>query len=183
MRLLPGFLSRLLPAPVVSIEQLREGSHVTVRGHVVPRDLMDSPLTSTRCVYYRYAIEQWRKSRVAGVGGDGFWQSVERDEAILEFYLEDGHGRVIVSPENARVSQSRQIDDSPFELTVQRRAQQLLIESGDFIEVTGRVTVAEDLFDENRDYRASANRFMLCADGSRELRIRILEKRTPNRDS
>ena len=176
MRLLPGFLARLFPAPVVSSANLREGTRVTVRGQVVPRDLMDSPLDGARCVYYRYVVEQWRQSRVAGVGGDGFWQAVERDEAILEFYLDDGEGRVIVSPEDARVKAGR-IDDSPFELTVQRRAQQLLIEAGDTIEVTGRVTEAEDLFDENRGYRATATRWMLCAPEDGELLIRVLEKR------
>lgn len=174
--MLPGFLKRFLPAPLVTTVDLREGELVTVRGRVVPRDLMDSPLSGARCVYYRYAIEQWRKSRVAGVGGDGFWENVERDEAILEFYLDDGHGRVIIAPENARVKRGRRIDDNPFELTIQRRAQQLLIESGDVIEVTGLVAVAEDLFDEHRGYRASATRFMLCAEPGGELVIRLIEK-------
>lgn len=177
MRLLPGFLSRFLPVPLVGIAELREGMDATVRGTAVPRDLMDSPLSGARCLYYRYVIEQWRKSRVAGVGGDGFWENVEGDEAILEFYIDDGDGRVIVAPENARVKRGRGIDDSPFELTIQRRAQQLLIEPGDLIEVTGRVAVAEDLFDEHRDYRASATRLMLCARPGGELLIRVLAKR------
>ena len=176
MRLLPGFLNRLLAVPVVPTAELSEGMVATVRGTVVPRDLMDSPLTGTRCVYYRYAIEQWRHSRVAGVGGDGFWELVERDEAILEFYIDDGHGRVIVAPQGARVKRARGIDDTPFELTVQRRAQQMLIESGDLIEVTGLVTLAEDLFDEHRGYRANPSRFMLCQKRDGELVIRLLEK-------
>lgn len=178
MRLLPAFLSRFLSAQVVGTAELQAGMVATVRGTVVPRDLMDSPLSGDRCVYYRYVIEQWRKSRVAGVGGDGFWEPVERDEAILEFYIDDGHNRVIIGPQSARVKRGRGIDDTPFELTIARRAQQLIIESGDVIEVTGLVAEAEDLFDEHRDYRSSASRLMLCAPPDGELVIRLVDKRS-----
>lgn len=176
MRLLHGLLAKFLPAKVVAISELREGYAATVRGVVVPRDLMDSPLSGDRCVYYRYSTEQWRHSRIAGVGGDGFWELVERDEAILEFYLDDGDGRVIVAPHNARVKRGPGIDDEPFELTIQRRAQQLIIEPGDFVEVRALVSTADDLFDENRDYRTTPNRFMLCAPDGGFVHIRLLDK-------
>lgn len=176
VRLLHGLLTRLLPVPTVPVDQLREGMLATVRGRVVPRDLMDSPLTGDRCVYYRYTVEQWRKSRVAGVGGDGFWELVERDEAILEFYLDDGTGRVIITPERARISPARAIEDTPFEITIRRRGQQLLIEPDDLLEVTGRVMLVDDLFDESRDYRGSSTRSMLRAPDGQELSIRLLAK-------
>lgn len=177
MNLLHGILARLRPAPVVAVADLREHALATVRGRVVARDLMDSPLTGDRCVYYRYSVEQWRRSRVAGVGGDGFYELVDRDEAILEFYLDDGTGRVIIAPENARVSHARRIDERPFEITVQRRAQQLLIEPDDLVEVTAQAVLVDDLFDESRSYRGATTRFMLRAPSGGSLHIRLLDKR------
>ncbi len=176
MGVLGDVLARILPARVTPTSELREGRTATVRGVVVARDLMESPLSGDPCVYYRYTTEDWRHARVAGIGGDGFWQQVERDEAILEFYLDDGEGRVIIAPERARVKRGSAIDEKPYELTIQRRAQQGLIEPGDLIEVRAQVSTADDLFDESRGYRTTPTRFMMCAPEKGHVHIKVIDK-------
>lgn len=158
------------------IAEVRTGMRVTVRGRVVPRDLMDSPLSSERCVYYRHAIEQWRQSRVAGVGGDGFWEIVEQDEAILEFYVEDDSGRAIAAPENARLVGGRKAGDDIVDIALHRRGRQLLLQPGDLVEVTGEAGLVDDLFDESRSYRSSPRRLILRAPRGGHLDIRLIAK-------
>lgn len=177
MRLLRGILARVRAPRAVPIASAPRGRLITVRGAVVPRDLMRSPITDDACVYYRYSIEQWRQSRVTGVGGDGFWEIVGRDEAILEFYVNDGTARAIVAPERARVHAGRRLDAQPLELDLQRRAQQLLLEPGDEIAVTGEAVEVVDLYDESRHYRGTPQRLMLRAPKGRSLDIRVLRKR------
>lgn len=178
MGLIHGILSKMFPPLPEPIGELRVGALATVRGVVVPRDLMDSPLTRERCVYYRYVIEQWRQSRVVGVGGDGFWEMVEQDEAILEFYVEDASGRAIVAPANALVSPGRRLAEVEMDMALGRRGRQLLIEPGDLIEVTAEAALAHDLFDEGRSYRSAPGRLLLCAPGSGRVTIRLVDKRS-----
>jgi len=149
----------------------------TVRGVVVARDVMESPLTGERCVYYNYAVEEWRQSRVVGQAGDGFWRLVERDEAILEFYIQDGRERAIVAPHRARVERARGVSADRIDLGMAgRRAQQLRLQSGDLIEVTAVSERVDDLFDEDRAYRASPTRWILRAPRGEPIRIRILAR-------
>ncbi|MCG8421763.1 MAG: hypothetical protein MJE77_27910 [Proteobacteria bacterium] len=156
------------------IGELTVGRVAMVRGTVVPRDLMDCPLTGQPCVYYSYSVEQRRRSRV---GGDAFWDIVERDEAILEFYIEDDTGRAIVTPLRARVDRVRHIVPVMIEFGIDRQAQQLLIEPGDRIEVTAEVTSVHDLYDEGRSYRTNAERLMLRAPDKGRLDIKLLARR------
>lgn len=177
MRVLRAILARVRAPRAVAIAGAPRGRPITVRGAVVPRDLMHSPVTDEACVYYRYSIEHWRQSRVAGVGGDGFWEIVGRDEAILEFYVDDGTARAIVAPERARVHAGRGLDGATLAIDHQRRAQQLLIEPGDEIAVTGEAVEVVDLYDESRHYRGTPQRLMLRAPPGRSLDIRVLRKR------
>jgi hypothetical protein len=147
-----------------------------VRGRVVPRDILRSPLTGTECVYYRYTVEDWRRSSVRGIGGDGFWQLTERDEAIAEFYLEDAGQRALVSPFNARVEPRRGLAPRSVNLgEPRRRAQELVIAPGGQIEVVGEVDRVDDLFDDGRDYRGSPTRLCLRAPVGKSLVVRILQ--------
>lgn len=177
MRVFQGILSIMFPPQPEPVGSAPVGRLVTVRGEVVARDLMDSPLTGERCVYYRYTVEQWRRSRVTGVGGDGFWELSERDEAILEFYIDDGTGRAIVAPARAHVDLGRRAAMDVMDLGAQRRGQQVVIRPGDQIEVTGETVRVNDLFDEARGYRAPPQRIMLRAPEGEHLRIRVLGRR------
>jgi hypothetical protein len=176
--LIHGMLKALFPPLPEPLAEVRPGTTALVRGHVVPRDLLECPLTGARCVYYQYTVEQWRRSNVAGVGGDGFWEIAENDEAIAEFYVQDGGGRAIVAPQRARVERARGVAVTDIDLGRQdRRAHQLLIAPGDEIEVFARIGQVEDLFDEGRGYRTTPTRLILHAPEDGEIVIRVLTAR------
>ena len=193
MRLILGLLTgawgRMHAQRPVAIAQAPKGRVITVRGVAVPRDLLDSPLSGTPCVYYRYSVEEWRKSRLLGAGASaGFWQLAEHDEAIVEFYVDDGTARAIVAPGDARIRAPRRLDNAATDaarpgaglaLGLERRARELLIEPGDELTVTGHAVDVADLFDEGRSYRAAPQRLMLRAPAAATLDIRILRKRAP----
>ncbi|HWN69555.1 MAG TPA: hypothetical protein VNM90_18060 [Haliangium sp.] len=195
MRLLLGLLAgawvRMHARQTVAIEGAPRDQVITVRGVAVARDLLESPLSGTPCVYYRYSVEEWRRSRLLGAGSDGgFWQLAEHDEAIAEFYVDDGTARAIVAPGDARVRPARRLAGAPMEIVdpvggasielgMNRRAHELLIEPGDLLTITGHAVEVADLFDDSRDYRATPQRLMLRAPESSPLDIRILRKRPP----
>ena len=170
---LHGLLSSLFPPQPEPIAELRVGAMAIVRGQVVPRDLIECPLTGDRGVYYHYTVEDWRQSQTVGLAGEGFWELNERDEAIAEFYIEDGTGRAVVSPHRAQVERGRGVSPRTIDLgIVGRRAQQLVIAPGDLIEISAQVDRVDDLFDEGRDYRASPRRLCLRAPAAEPIRIR-----------
>ena len=174
--LIHGLLGAFFPPVPEPLGEVEPGRTAVVRGHVVPRDTITSPLTGTDCVYYRYTVEEWRRSTVRAIGGDGFWQLTDRDEAIAEFYLHDGAHRALVSPFSARVEPKRPVAPRLVDLNMpDRRAHELVIAAGDLVEVTGEVDRVDDLFDDGRDYRGSATRLCLRAPAGRALLVRILQ--------
>lgn len=176
MSLLHGLLAAFFPPMAEPIDELRPGAIATVRGRVVPRDVIESPLDGERCVYYHYSIEEYRRSGVVGTGAEGFWQLIDRDEAIVEFYLQDaGKRRAIVAPQRASIDRGRGVKASPIDLAMHdRRAQQLVIRPGDYLEVTGMVETVDDLFGEDRIYRVAAALHMLRAPAGGTIDIRLL---------
>ncbi len=176
MRLIHGILASLFPPRPEPIAELRAGVRATVRGVLVPRDQIDSPLTEDRCVYYQYTVEEWRRSQVVGIGSDGFWEVIEHDAAIVEFYVQDDTGRAIVSPERVNVERGRRIGVQHVEFGINRRAQQLLLMAGDTVEISGEVERVIDVFDEARGFRASPERLLLRAPASDTLEIRLLAR-------
>lgn len=159
-----------------SLSDLVPGRVATVRGQVVARDLIDCPLSGDRCVYYNFTVEQWRKSHVAGMGDDGFWQTRERDEAIVEFYITDGDERAIIAPHRAEVDHARTIQPEQLRITNLQRGRQVLIRPGDLVEITALVDSADDLYDEGRAYRQNPTRWLLRAPDSKPLRITLVER-------
>src|SRR5687768_2961270 len=108
MALLHGLIATLFPPMPEPVEDLRRGVLATVRGVVAPRDVVRSPLTGQPCVYYHYMVEEWRRSAVV-TGVEGAWHMADRDEAILEFYLQQGDARILISPWRARIDLARGI--------------------------------------------------------------------------
>lgn len=175
-RLVSGILSIFFPPPpLLSIGQLEVGKLASVRGEVVPRDLIESPLTGDRCVYYMYTVDQWQEAAAPQLAGDGFWRLIERDEAISEFYLVDADDRLIIAPHQARVLRANgaELAEVDYKL-IGRRARQLLIKPGDELVIRGMVARADDLFDDGRGYRQSASRNMLVAPDGGRLEIKVL---------
>jgi hypothetical protein len=174
MALLAKLLGLLFPPQPEPLAEVRAGSRVLVRGQVLPRDLLDSPLSRRRCVYYQYTVEEWRQSR-ALLDGDGFWQLREQDEAIVEFYLKDGDTRAVVAPHRAVIEPARGIEPEQLDLGgSHRRARELCICPGDLIEVEAVVDEVDDLFDEARTYRDRPTRLLLRAPPGELLVIRLL---------
>jgi len=173
-----ALLSGFFPPRRELLSEVEPGRVATIRGEVLPRDLIESTLTGERCVYYQYTVEEWRQSHSTQMAMDGYWQVVERDEAIAEFYLASEGERAIVSPTQVQVERGRQIPVTTVDLggILNRRAQQLLIRAGDIVEITALVEVASDLYDEGRDYRATADRLLLSAPRHRPLQIRVLDQ-------
>jgi hypothetical protein len=159
----------LFPRRFASIGALRAGRPARVRGRVVPRDLIESPLCGERCVYYRYVHEQWRDPSVAFPGGGGTWNVTGQDEAITEFYLEDGTGRALVFPESADVAHGAFHRE---EVGVGQRASEARIMPDDVVEIDGIVEEVVDTLDEDRGYRETATRLLLRAPAGGRLRIR-----------
>ncbi len=175
--MIQGILAMVFPPQPEPMAEIRPGEVTTVRGTVVARDLIESPLTGEPCVYYHYTIEEWRASHLVGTAAEGFWQVIERDEAIVEFYLQDGRDRAIVAPQRAWIERGRGVAASPVDLGMMvRRGQQLLITAGDTVEVTARVDRAHDLFDADRAYRASASRLILRAPPDDVIDIRVIAR-------
>lgn len=177
MGLIEALLASLFPPTPEPVAGVRNGRRVVVRGRVVPRDLIESPLTGERCVYYRYLVEEWRRSSVVGLAGvDGFWAVVEHDEAIAEFYLTDESGRAVVAPERARVELVRPLGAERVELVPGRRGAESRILPGDVVEVDGVAEQIGDILDEARGYRESSVRTLLRAVDGGVLRIRVLSR-------
>jgi hypothetical protein len=168
-----GWLRRLFPRAIVPIATARIGRHVRLRGRVIPRDLIMSPLSGELCVYYRYVVETWRTGAAQMVPGvrSGFWVLEDRDEAIAEFYLDDGSGRAVIAPEGAVVHGM-----APFQLDLgnERRAMETRFTVGNLIEAVGVLEEADDLLDEARDYRAGAGVRILRSTPGEPLRLRAL---------
>ena len=174
MGLVHGILSALFPPRPEPIAELIDGRNVIVRGTVVPRDLIESPLTGEPCVYYNYTVEEFRQSRIAGLP-DGFWRVTQHDEAIAEFYLHDATGRAVVAPHDVRIDRGRGVEPTAIELGMHwRRATQLLIRAGDVIEICAVADRVDDLYDDARDYRARARAPLLRAPDGDQLVIRVL---------
>ena len=100
----------------------------------------------------------------------------DRDEAIAEFYIDDGTGRALVEPAGAEVDFAATSGPVPVPMPEGRRASELLIEPGDWVEVLGVLDELEDVFDGERGYRAEATRVTLRAGEGETLRIRLVGK-------
>ncbi len=178
MSLVTSLLNAFFPPRCEPIAELIPGRRALVRGTVVARDLIDSTLTAKRCVYYRYSVDEWRRSHIAGLGSEGYWALTRFDEAIVEFYLQDEAGdRVIIAPQNARIDRGRGVEPTHVDMGIMgQRGQELTICPGDVLEIQGIVATAHDLFDEDRNYRAVPTRFMICAGDDDVLQIRFAER-------
>ncbi|RMH36058.1 MAG: hypothetical protein D6689_22920 [Deltaproteobacteria bacterium] len=174
MGVVAAILGALFPPRTEPIAGVPVGRVARVRGTVVPRDVLTSPLTGEPCVYYNYSVEQWRRSQLAGLP-EGLWDLAEHDEAIAEFYLHDATGRAIVAPERVRIQRCRGVQPARIDLgSLERRATELLIRPGDTVEVIALADQIDDLYDDARDYRARARILLLRAPDGGESIIRLV---------
>jgi len=88
--------------PTSKIRSLAMGM-VEVFGEVIPaeKQLLRSPLSGEDCVYYKYAIEEFRQQ-----GKSSSWVTVKRGEERTRFFIKDKTGGVLVDPRGAKIETS-----------------------------------------------------------------------------
>jgi hypothetical protein len=90
--------------PTTSVRAAAQG-YVELEGVAL---LMDGPpivcpLTATRCVWWRYTVEEKRRTSNGRGGTRTEWVTIARGLSDDSFLLDDGSGRCVVDPVGARV--------------------------------------------------------------------------------
>jgi hypothetical protein len=85
--------------PTSKIRSIAMG-RVEIYGEVVPAEkkVLHSPLSGKECVYYRYAVEEYRSQ-----GKYSSWVVVQGGEDRINFFLQDKTGAVLVDPNKAEI--------------------------------------------------------------------------------
>ncbi|HUJ11663.1 MAG TPA: GIDE domain-containing protein [Verrucomicrobiae bacterium] len=79
-------------------------------GRAVAHEPLTSPIEQLPCVYWRYQVEELRRS-----GKSSHWATIDRGERRVPFYLEDETGKILVVPVQATI-------DIPKDLCEQTRS-------------------------------------------------------------
>jgi hypothetical protein len=84
--------------PTSTVRSLAMGMTELI-GKARPKRILSSPLPQTDCIYYRYKIEEYRRS-----GKSGRWVTIAKgDSCDVPFILEDDTGSVVVYPDKAEI--------------------------------------------------------------------------------
>lgn len=85
--------------PTSKVRSIAMG-HVEVYGKAVPiKDkILKSPFSSSDCVYYKFTIEEYRRSNK-----NSHWVTIKSGEEGNHFYLKDDTGKVLIDPNKAEV--------------------------------------------------------------------------------
>jgi len=59
---------------------------------------LSSPFSGKDCVYYKYTIEEYRRS-----GKHSRWITVKSDDSRMRFYVKDDTGMILVNPDEATI--------------------------------------------------------------------------------
>jgi hypothetical protein len=99
-------LRLIADTPTAKLRSAHQG-YVELEGSA---ELMDgtpimSPLTLTRCCWYRFKVEE-KEVRHSSKGGSTSWRTIRRGVSDELFHLDDGTGRCVVDPEGAGVTPS-----------------------------------------------------------------------------
>ena len=94
---------------------------VEMTGKVVPIKLLKSPLSNADCVYYKFTVEELRRS-----GKNSHWVTIFSRKEHENFFIQDSTGQIEVDPREA------EIDISPDRSA---RTRDLFFETGDEAEV------------------------------------------------
>ncbi len=93
--------------PTSKVRSIAMGQ-VEVIGAALPfENPIKSPFTNTPCVYYRWAVEEYRRSK-----NSSYWAEIAKGASKNRFYLQDDTGKVLIDPEGAEV-------DIPHDLQTQ----------------------------------------------------------------
>ncbi|HLD18910.1 MAG TPA: GIDE domain-containing protein, partial [Candidatus Nanoarchaeia archaeon] len=86
--------------PTSKIRSIAMGS-VEVFGKVVPSrgSILYSPFSNSKCVYYCYKIDEWRKTGKRSSG----WVTVKQGTNAIPFFIQDGTGTVLIDSKGAEI--------------------------------------------------------------------------------
>ncbi|MCF7984281.1 MAG: E3 ubiquitin ligase family protein [Thiohalocapsa sp.] len=88
----------VVDTPTARIRSAPQG-YVELQGHARPqRELIGARLTGRPCVWFRYKVEERRRS-----GKNNHWVTIEKGDAGQPFILDDGTGRCLVEPDGATI--------------------------------------------------------------------------------
>jgi hypothetical protein len=91
----------LANTPLSRIRSLAMG-RVEIQGIATGEKTLSSPLTRTPCFVYQVKIEKWESGR-----GRGRWSHYWTDIRTVNFYIDDGTGKVLVDPGGAEYDLGR----------------------------------------------------------------------------
>ena len=77
-------------------------------GHAVPQKPLQSPIEQLPCVYWRYKVEEWRRS-----GKQSSWVTIDSGEERVPFYLEDETGKILIVPNGATIDIPKDLQVEP----------------------------------------------------------------------
>lgn len=84
--------------PTSKIRSLAMGL-VEVYGEAISKkEPLISPLSNSKCVYYRLTVEEYRSS-----GKSSRWVTIDREEKREQFYVKDETGKVLIDPKKAEI--------------------------------------------------------------------------------
>jgi len=84
--------------PTSKVRSLAMGL-VEVFGEAVPwKEKLEAPLSKKDCVYYKYLIEEYRRS-----GKSGHYVVIDKGESQSPFLLKDETGMVLIDPKDAEI--------------------------------------------------------------------------------
>jgi hypothetical protein len=92
--------------PTAKIRSIAIGL-VEIFGQVIPikERIFKSPFTEKECVYYHFAIEEYRSS-----GKNSYWVTIKNGEQRGLFYLKDDTGSVLIDPTGATIEARRDFE-------------------------------------------------------------------------
>jgi len=75
---------------------------VEIHGSVEADQLIRAPFSKTECVYYKWEIKEYRRSRSSsGKGSSNKWVGVGSGEQSVPFFAKDETGKALVQPDKA----------------------------------------------------------------------------------
>ncbi|MGM5488398.1 MAG: GIDE domain-containing protein [Nanobdellota archaeon] len=83
--------------PTSKIRSLAMG-RVEIYGDVIPIQMVKSPFSNQDCVYCRWTVEEYVRTK-----NSGHWRTIKRGTVSREFYVKDDTGQVLVNPDGAEI--------------------------------------------------------------------------------
>jgi hypothetical protein len=77
-------------------------------GRAVPQKTLQSPVEQLPCVYWRYKVEELRRS-----GKSNHWATIDSGEERVPFYIEDATGKILVVPVGATIDIPKDLQVEP----------------------------------------------------------------------